>query len=286
MAQCDPQVTFFTASMGTKWTAYSQALLETKFPAAKRVLIDGSRDWDPLCFVQVCEEARTAYTVLVDEDCFILDSAQLDSMIDFMNENQDVSLLGTPDGGTFHRHYNPFACNTLFLIVRNSLVRGVRAEPNWRALTFRDLMPPIDTAHLAQLDSSRVNTNLQEPYYPFFWWVRKSGGKTCFVMPSVGADTLGSVIYWRNAPRPLLIHMWWLRQWFVTDVEPYLGVSNRSRYDALEKNWLRHEFKSASSMRALLKWRLRMFTRRLRFRVSRLTVAFGKWARRKGTHHV
>ncbi len=286
MSKCDSQVTFFTASMGTKWTAYSQALLETKFPAAKRVLVDGSRDWDPLCFVQVCESAGTAYTVLVDEDCFILDSAQLDSMIEYLNENQDISLLGTPDGGTFHRHYNPFACNTFFLIVRNSIVRGVSAEPNWRELTFEDLAPPADRAHLAQLDASRLNTNLHEPYYPFFWWVRKSGGRTCFVLPSVGADTLGSVIHWRNAPRPLLIHMWWLRQWFVNDIEPYLGVSNRSRYDALERNWLRYEFGSLPATCVLLSWRLRMFSRRLRSRASRLTFSLTKRAHRNGSNHV
>lgn len=104
------RVTFITASMGTKWTPYSQALLAKKFPEFERIVVDGSSNWDPLYFVSYCKNATTEYSILVDEDCFIFDREQLFLLLDEMDQNKDVALLGTPDGGTFHRHYNPVAC--------------------------------------------------------------------------------------------------------------------------------------------------------------------------------
>ena len=63
--------------MATRWTAYSQALLQKNFPEFRRTVVFDSGKWDALYFVPYCSNSDTQYTILVDEDCFVFDRAQV-----------------------------------------------------------------------------------------------------------------------------------------------------------------------------------------------------------------
>ncbi len=228
--------------MATRWTAYSQALLQKNFPEFRRTVVFDSGKWDALYFVPYCSNSDTQYTILVDEDCFVFDRAQVLQLLDYMDQHQDVALFGSPDGGTFHRHLNPIACNTFFLIVRNSAISSIGGAGAWKDLKYGDVRTLADFRHVAALDQNRIDYELEDQYYPFFWYVLKAGWKIEYFVPAVDKDLLASK--WAISPEavPLLLHMWWLRDWSSRQVNAYLKVSNYSRYSQLESRWLSREF--------------------------------------------
>jgi hypothetical protein len=245
MANLRSSVTFLTASLGTKWESYSQALLEMNFPECDRVVVDGSSNWDPLYFVEIARKLTTNYVVLVDEDCFVFDRDQLLTLLDSLQADAGTAVLATPDGGTFHRDYNPIACNPYFAIIdRRALVKATDTN-DWKNLTYEDVRWIASAEHVSLLDAKRMKYGLSEPYYPFFWAVLRSGFKIRYLIPTVNAELLASELRSDVATRPLLIHMWWLRAWNNKAVEPYLGVAHRGRYELLQQRHLAPHFASA-----------------------------------------
>lgn len=230
----EKRITFLTSSMGTKWLAYSQALLRIWFPECKRIVVDGSSGWDPLFFVSLTDSVETEYQVLVDEDCFILDREQLLKLITIMDENQEVAIMATPDGGTFHRDFNPVACNLFFAIIRQKALRKAIHNKEWQNLVYSDVEHMANKDHVQKLDESRISYSKKEPYYSFFWAVIASGGSIKYIIPGVEKNLLASEVKIDGFSQPLFIHMWWLRRWFSTELDSYLKVSNLERYQRLE----------------------------------------------------
>lgn len=232
------RLTFITSSMGTKWQAFSQALLRLHFPECTRIVIDGGKNWDPMYFVSVGENIETEYIALVDEDCFVLDRAQLLEVVGDMDAKPRVAVTATPDGGTFHRDYNPVACNCFFVVIRTECLKAATSLPGWKDLTFDSVQALADHTHVERLDQARVDYRKHEPYYPFFWAVLASGYGIQYLVPSLDTRLLASVIRVEEAPTPLAIHMWWLRRWFSRDVDPYMKMANVVRYQRLENEVL------------------------------------------------
>ncbi|MBK8640029.1 MAG: hypothetical protein IPN92_17750 [Chromatiaceae bacterium] len=238
----EERVTFLTPSMGTKWLAYSQGLLQLNFPECKRIVVPGSKKFDPLYFVNTCEDVKTDYQVLVDEDCFILDRTQFLRLLDCLDENPAVAVMATPDGGTFHRHYNPTACNTFFAIIRKSALKKVVSAVGWRDYEYSDVERLVNRDHVEKLDITRISYSRKEPYYPFFWAVLASGGTIQYIIPGVEKNLLATEITLDGFSHPCLLHMWWLRQWFSSVPDSYLKVSNKERYQRLEREVLAPRF--------------------------------------------
>jgi hypothetical protein len=247
------KISFVTASLATRWESYSQTLLQASFPECKRVVIDGSRNWDPLFFVEVARRLTTEHVVLVDEDCFLFERDQLVALLDLLESEPGTAVVATPDGGTFHRDYNPVACNPFFAIVNRAALLAATSAADWRQLQYSDVEAIANADHVALLDRSRMKYELSEPYYPFFWAILRSGFKIRYLLPDLNKELLASELNIDGAARPLLIHMWWLRKWDVTTVEPYLSVSHRGRYALLQAKYLA-PFLAARSARGKFLW--------------------------------
>lgn len=245
------KVTFVTPAIGTKWESYSQALLRANFPECDRVVADGTRGWDPLYFVDIARRATTDYVALVDEDCFLLDREQFVEMLQWLEGDPALAVVATPDGGTFHRDYNPAACNTFFTIIRREALRAATDREGWRELRWSDVRDKAAFDHVAQLDASRIHWDFDERYYPFFWAVLDAGFTIRYVAPQLNTELLASELRCGQATAPMLVHMWWLRTWHEATPEPYLGVPNRGRYELLERAWLKPRFASPR-LRSLL----------------------------------
>ncbi len=269
----EKRITFLTSSMGTKWLAYSQALLKIWFPECKRIVVDGSSGWDPLFFVSLSESVETEYQVLVDEDCFILDREKLLKLIKIMDENQDVAIMATPDGGTFHRDFNPIACNLFFAIIRQKALRKAIYNKEWQNLVYSDVEHMANKDHVEKLDESRISYSRKEPYYPFFWAVIASGGSIKYIIPGVEKNLLASEVKIDGFSQPLLIHMWWLRCWFSPELDSYLKVSNLERYRRLEREVLAPLFRRFRPRMFLLAEECRRVRRRALRHIARTLAA-------------
>lgn len=249
------KITFITSSLGTKWESYSQALLKIHFPECRRIVVDGTRFWNPLYFMDYANEISTDYLVLVDEDCFIFDRDQLLDLVDYLDKNEECALVATPDGGTYHRDYNPVACNTFFSIIRRKALLIVAEDEQWTERKYTDVINKITNnqrEHLKRLDLGRANYNKSEPYYPFFWSLIFHNYTIRYLIPSLNTNLLASEIIINGAERPMLIHMWWLRSCNSKVIEPYLKATNYDRFACLEKYYLKYHFKNPSSYWILL----------------------------------
>lgn len=258
-----PRITFVTTSRGTKWESYSQALLEINFPEFNRLIIDGRRDWTPLGFLTEALKYQSDYIIHVDEDCFVTDRKLVLDWLDIMEQSHEFAVLGTPDGGTFHRDYNPVACNLFFTIFRTSALRVTLSNPDWMGSKFKDeYMQKINI--LEQLDESRISWVKEEPYYPLLWALLNQDYIFHYIVPGMNSNLLASEI--RNATGEVaLIHMWWLRFWDKNEIEPYLEVAHNERYKKLKDYLVLYYFNTFKNRYLLLKNNIR---RRIRLLVG------------------
>lgn len=237
---CSRRLTFLTMSFGTRWEAYSQALIRSAFPHARAVVLNGTHRWHALQFLDAAMNYTTDYVVHVDEDAFLLDGAQLAGLIATLDGEPDVAVCGTPDGGTFHRDHNPVACNPFFLVMRTSCIRdAVAREPLSGHPRFAEEMIEPSGVRKLDLDWQRVSFDDFEPYYPLFWSVLRAGYRTRYLLPRTNRELLSSDIHIGDASSPMLRHMWWIRRWNDPTPDAYLGVVHADRYRRFEQQLLR-----------------------------------------------
>ena len=136
-------------------------------------------------------------------------------------------------------------------IDRRALVQATDMS-GWKSLTYEDVRSIASAEHVPLLDGARMKYGLSEPYYPFFWAILRSGFKIRYIIPTVNAELLASELRTGGATRPLLLHMWWRRDWNKKTIEPYLGVAHRGRYRLLQQRHLAPHFASAHSQARLL----------------------------------
>lgn len=252
---------FVTTSMGTKWEPYSQALLKISFSDTKRIIVNGRKNWNPLSFVDVSLLSQYDYIIHVDEDCFVLNGDDISRWVALMEENEKLAIVGTPDGGTFHRDFNPIACNLFFLIIKCSSLEKIFKKPNWMKSRYRRQYKQRDNV-LSDLDKNRISWSKEEPYYPLFWSLLEAGYGFHYIVPSLDEELLATEIRGRDN-NVSLIHMWWLRNWNNKNIEPYLGISHCERYARLEKYLDENCFSSKENRRILNEEKIRAQLRKL-----------------------
>jgi len=247
------KITFLTVSLGTKWESYSQSLIKIYFPECSRIIVDGSQSWNPIYFTDYGDKVSSDYLILIDEDCFILSRNQLIFLIKLLDKDKNCALIATPDGGTYHRDYNPIACNTFFAIIKRRALLKITNNIGWKSYKYSDVSNMADKKHVDFLDKSRVNYDKCEPYYPFFWALLKNNFTIKYLIPTLNRDLLASEIRIGKSNDQLLIHMWWLRSWHCRQLDPYLKVANYDRYFSLEKKYLLSIFIKPSNRVIFLK---------------------------------
>src|SRR5688500_6970617 len=94
---------FVTTSLGTKWESYSQSLIELGYPESTRLVVDGTRNWFPLMFLEPALAHDSDYTIHIDEDCFLFDTGQLKQLIRYLENHDEIVMAGIPDGGNYYR---------------------------------------------------------------------------------------------------------------------------------------------------------------------------------------
>src|SRR6185503_1084254 len=159
-----------TTSMGSRWEAYSQALLRIEVPEWQRLIVDGRKNWTPTGFIEHVIDSDADYIVHVDEDCFVQSRAALTELIERLENDSSIVAAGIPDGGYYYREHNPAALNLFFVVFRAQSLRDAwKTKAGWNHLHFR---PEFSTEVLRQrpdLDAERIKWDEGEPYYPLFW---------------------------------------------------------------------------------------------------------------------
>ena len=153
---------------------------------------------------------RIEWLIMADEDVIFVNNKKVFELIEHMALN-DYSVCGVRDGGMIsHRNQNPYALNTFFSILHFSEVekmfnrKVVKRNHYITSQEFED-----DLNHLKYefaLDS------LYEPYYGFYFWLRRKGLNFLFLdaeMP-FEKDTISNSVYMPNGDL-ILYHTWYAR---------------------------------------------------------------------------
>lgn len=153
------------------------------------------------------------WLIMADEDVIFKDLDALYELIDCMrSENYDV--CGVRDGGIVsHRNYSPFSINTFFSILnfQNIIKIYDEREINKHQYYIKDeFLDDLDNLSYA-FDSS----SLYEPYYCFYFWLRRSGKKILFLnseMVDSENDNISNKVYSPTGSL-ILLHTWYARSY-------------------------------------------------------------------------
>lgn len=229
-----PRVLSVTTSLGTRWEAYSQALIASMLPAWERIVIDGRKRWSPTGFVGHVVDRDVDYVVHVDEDCFLLEASGIDDVIAQMERDPSIVAAGVPDGGYYYREHNPAALNLFFVIFRaDALRKAWRNRDAWSNLRYESTYGEEVARQRPELDLSRVRWDEGEPYYPLFWSLLADGGRFLYLEERLRRDRWSSLVV-SPSGRVIAEHLWYLRLWFSQDVMPGHDCPNVARYMAVE----------------------------------------------------
>lgn len=151
------------------------------------------------------------WLILADEDVLFLENKALIEIIKEM-DSANYTVAGIRDGGTMpNRRHNPYVPNTFFCILDFQAIseiynrKEIQKQQFINADEFRE--------DLGDLKVSFDRISLYEPYYRFFFWLRRQNHKFLFLDADLlqhDTDELATEVYGLNKKR-ILIHTWYAR---------------------------------------------------------------------------
>jgi len=243
----EQDIVFVTTTLKTKWLGYQSAIIKKLFPQSEHILVDGTSNWPNSWFYWIdrVKETGAKYYVHIDEDFFIESKEEMLRCIDIM-ENQNVDLLGVPDGYHHYRGANPVAINTFLMFGRVESLKKVNfsnimfgyGQNGWAnnfGIAFREsYMDGFEYKHRQQGGSNFAFE--QEPYYAFLWTMKELGCRFSYLYPHFDEMFKSTNPRIDEFSEDIGIHMWYTRQW--SSSEDIHGMTNAERYAEVEKHLL------------------------------------------------
>lgn len=124
-------------------------------------------------------------------------------------KEQDYILCGVRDGGSIqHRNHNPYAINTFFSILNFEKLKEVW---NKKEMLGNEYIKPGEfNDELSQQTYPFDKSSLYEPYYTFYFWLRRLGYSFLDARMEYDDAITNSVIY---KGQTLLYHTWYARSY-------------------------------------------------------------------------
>lgn len=201
------KIKIYTRSANVELYRYSQKLIDLPY---KRVRLYGTTADG--YFYQMLEDQKCDVAINIDEDAFVMDNVALQSLLDYVIEN-DIVCCGMHDGGVLPiRFCNPIIQNPFFNIIN---LKAIREKFNREEIEHFDY-----AAHKEELkkllpdylkDYEGLKYDNYEPYYNFFFWVAKNF-KLMYLDVDEHKDGYTTIVY-NQEHKPILLHTWWSREY-------------------------------------------------------------------------
>jgi len=199
-------------------------------PEWQRVVVDGRKNWTASGFIEHVVNCKVDYIVHVDEDCFVESREALLNLINEFEQDPKIVAAGLPDGGYYYREHNPAALNLFFVVFRASALKLAWDDrTRWSEYKFKPEFASEIDIQCPDLDKTRIQWDEGEPYYPLFWSLLSRGGRFIYLSDSLHRDRWSSRIS-HGSQNVLAEHLWYLRQWFSTQIMPGHDIENCKRY--------------------------------------------------------
>ena len=152
------------------------------------------------------------WLIMADEDVLFQDRDAVFNLIVKM-EQEGIMFAGVRDGGVIkHRNNCPFVINTFFSILNFKELKRIwnRQEMLANQYVHEDEFKD----EISQLPYPYNSKSLYEPYYCFYFWLRRLGKKALFLdaeMPFAGDDITNTVL--DTEGKRILYHTWYARSY-------------------------------------------------------------------------
>jgi hypothetical protein len=180
----------------------------------KRFIIDGSTGMHGLSSIffmfKKMKKIDLKWLIMADEDVIFRNTEELFSLIEHM-KNQNISCCGIRDGGEIaHRHFNPYAMNTFFSVLNFEKIKKCFSTKDILSNQYIDQSEFKDD--ISQLKYIFDPNSLYEPYYCFYFWLRRKGFKILFLESEMLKDGISNRVFSNNSAE-LLLHTWYARSY-------------------------------------------------------------------------
>jgi hypothetical protein len=166
---------------------------------------------DSICFMMEKLKGKgIEWLIMADEDVLFINPNGIYTIIDYMKAN-DFILSGVRDGGQIpNRTYSPYLINTFF-----SIINFKKLEAIWRkkeVLRNQYILENEFQDDLSKLKEEYDVMSLYEPYYCFYFWLKRKGEKLFFLdaIKPFDDDEKTTLIY-DTIGNELLYHTWYAR---------------------------------------------------------------------------
>ena len=247
----DKDIVFVTTTLYTKWLDYQSEIIKKIFPNSQHIIVDGKENWPNSWFYWIDEVKKSdrKYYIHIDEDFFITSKDELIKAIQKMEDN-DIGLLGCPEGYHHYRGANPVAINTFFMIGRVSDLKRLDTDLksveytlgtydgktyiwiNNLDIKFKDEYK-IDFNYPFESQGGSNFENDHEPYYAFLWSMKEMGCKFDYLYPHFDERFKSTNPRISTDSPDIGIHMWYTRQWN-SNMDVW-GLPNIERYNKVEE---------------------------------------------------
>jgi hypothetical protein len=148
------------------------------------------------------------WLVMCDEDVIWSDTSLLHEIIKQMIDNNFI-VSGVRDGGTItQRVYNPYAINTFFSVINFSKLQNIWNRQELKKHFYINENEFDD--NINHLNGKYDKLSLFEPYYAFYFWLRRKEQKILFLDAAMTTfDEVTNSVSVNN--KIILYHTWYAR---------------------------------------------------------------------------
>lgn len=163
-------------------------------------------------FYQMLEDTDCDIAINIDEDAFVTDNEALQSLLEYVINN-DIVCCGMNDGGVLPiRVGHPAVMNPFFNIINLKTIREKFTREEIEKFSYQthkeeilSKLPP----YLRNYRGEKTDDEHYEPYYPFFFWIA-TNFKIEFLPVKEHVDGYTTILCNHNN-LPILYHTWWSR---------------------------------------------------------------------------
>ena len=156
------------------------------------------------------------WLIMADEDVLFINHDYILDIVTDLSKSGEI-LCGVRDGGQIpNRTYSPYLINTFFSVINFKKLESIWDEKQVRRNQY--ISPGEFDEDLSGLPGQYDETSLYEPYYRFYFWLRRRGEKIRFlhaVKPF--EDDHKTTLDFDTRNRELLYHTWYARLYGVDE---------------------------------------------------------------------
>lgn len=151
------------------------------------------------------------WLIMVDEDVLFLNSDGIYDTIDYMLKNNYI-LCGVRDGGDIpNRTFSPYLINTFFSIVNLKKLKAIWNKEEVKKNHY--ILENEFEEDFSKMKEKYDVNSLYEPYYCFYFWIRRKGEKILFLESEAPFNDKLTTLAYTPYKKNFFYHTWYARSY-------------------------------------------------------------------------